>query len=75
VTQRRYAVIGTGAVGGFYGARLAAAGHEVHFLARSDAEVLRRQGLRVESVDGDITLPRCRCAPTRPTCPRSTWSW
>jgi len=57
VTQRRYAVIGTGAVGGFYGAKLAASGHEVHFLARSDAEVLRREGLRVESVDGDLTLP------------------
>jgi 2-dehydropantoate 2-reductase len=62
VTRRRYAVIGTGAVGSFYGARLAAAGHEVHFLARSDADALRTGGLRVESVDGDIVLPEVSVA-------------
>jgi 2-dehydropantoate 2-reductase len=54
---RRYAVIGVGAVGGYYGARLAAAGHELHVVARSDAEHLRRHGLRVDSVDGDLSLP------------------
>jgi 2-dehydropantoate 2-reductase len=54
--RRSYAVIGTGAIGGFYGAKLAAAGHEVHFIARSDVEHLRRNGLRVESPDGDIEL-------------------
>jgi len=47
--RRRYALIGAGAVGGLYGARLAAAGHELHVLARSDAEHLREHGLRVES--------------------------
>jgi ketopantoate reductase len=31
-SPRRYAVLGTGALGGFYGARLQRAGHEVHFL-------------------------------------------
>lgn len=50
-------MIGTGAVGGYYGARLAAAGHPLQFLARSDAEVLRRDGLRVRSGPGpDVTL-------------------
>lgn len=50
-------MIGTGAVGGYYGARLAAAGHPLQFLARSDAEVLRRDGLRVRSAPGpDVTL-------------------
>ncbi len=39
--KRSYAVIGTGAIGGYYGARLAAAGHEVHFVARSDLAHLR----------------------------------
>jgi 2-dehydropantoate 2-reductase len=55
---RRYAVIGLGAVGGLYGGRLAAAGHEVHFVVRRDAERLRRDGLQVTSVDGDIDLPQ-----------------
>lgn len=53
---RRYAVVGTGAIGGLYGARLAAAGHDVHFLARSDLEHLRTAGLTVESVYGDVRL-------------------
>jgi 2-dehydropantoate 2-reductase len=54
--RRSYAVIGTGAIGGFYGAKLAAAGHDVHFIARSDLDHLRRNGLRVESPDGAIEL-------------------
>jgi 2-dehydropantoate 2-reductase len=54
---RRYVVVGCGAVGGLYGARLAAAGHDVAFVARSDVEVLRRDGLRLDSVDGDVVLP------------------
>ncbi len=54
---RRYVVVGTGAVGGLYGARLAAAGHEVAFLARTDAAHLTAQGLRVDSVNGDVVLP------------------
>ncbi|MCU0269110.1 MAG: putative 2-dehydropantoate 2-reductase [Acidimicrobiales bacterium] len=55
--RRRYAVVGVGAVGGWYGARLAHAGHEVHFVARSDAAHLRRHGLRVESPEGTFSLP------------------
>jgi len=43
VRQGRYAIIGTGAVGGLYGARLARAGFDVHFLLRSDFEHVRRQ--------------------------------
>lgn len=53
----RYVVIGCGAVGGLYGARLAAAGHDVGFLVRSDRDTLRRKGLRLDSVYGDIVLP------------------
>jgi len=53
---RSYAIVGLGAVGGYYGAKLAAAGHEVHFLARSDLDHVRRHGLRVESPEGDIVL-------------------
>jgi 2-dehydropantoate 2-reductase len=53
-----YAVIGAGAVGGLYGARLQQAGANVHFLLRSDYDHVQRHGLRVESVDGDINLPQ-----------------
>jgi len=55
-TVRSYTVVGTGAVGGFYGARLAAAGHVVRFLGRSDVAVLRRDGIRVSSAEGDLVV-------------------
>jgi len=45
----KIAMVGCGAVGGFYGASLARAGHEVHFLARSDYDVLRRDGILITS--------------------------
>lgn len=54
----RYGVIGTGALGGFYGGMLAKTGHEVHFLVRSDYEFIRKNGLRVDSVYGDFHLPQ-----------------
>lgn len=52
----RYGVVGTGAVGGYFGGLLAKAGREVHFLLHSDYDHVRRYGLRVDSVDGDFTL-------------------
>ena len=58
--HRTYAILGTGALGGFYGAKLQQAGFEVHFLVRSDYESVRHNGLFVESVDGDFTLPRVK---------------
>jgi 2-dehydropantoate 2-reductase len=51
------AVIGTGAVGGFYGARLQRAGHDVHFLLHSDYDHVNRHGLIIDSKEGDFTLP------------------
>jgi 2-dehydropantoate 2-reductase len=51
------AVIGAGAVGGYYGARLAQHGHDVRFLMRKDLAVVREHGLRVFSRDGDFQLP------------------
>ena len=56
--MRSYTVIGTGAVGAFYGAKLAAAGHRVRFLGRSDVPALRRDGLRVTSAGGELVLDR-----------------
>jgi 2-dehydropantoate 2-reductase len=52
----RYGIIGTGALGGFYGGMLAKTGHEVHFLVRSDYEFIRKNGLRVDSIYGDFHL-------------------
>lgn len=52
----RYGVIGTGALGGFYGGMLAKTGHEIHFLFRSDYEFVRKNGLRVDSIYGDFHL-------------------
>jgi 2-dehydropantoate 2-reductase len=53
----RYVIVGCGAIGGLYGARLVAAGHPVTFVVRSGADELRRDGLRLDSVDGDLVLP------------------
>ncbi|HEX8910942.1 MAG TPA: 2-dehydropantoate 2-reductase [Humisphaera sp.] len=53
----RVAVVGAGALGGFYGARLARAGHDVHFLARSDYDAMRSRGLSVRSFEGDFDVP------------------
>lgn len=44
-----FALLGTGALGGYYGSRLVAAGEEIHVLARSDAAVIRERGLTVVS--------------------------
>ncbi len=51
------AVVGSGAIGLYYGGRLAAAGEDVRFLVRSDFDTLRSNGLKVESVHGDFVLP------------------
>ncbi|MBR2017984.1 MAG: 2-dehydropantoate 2-reductase [Prevotella sp.] len=52
----RYAVIGTGAVGGYYGGRLANAGHDVHFLLHSDYDYIKQNGLQVDSCNGSFHL-------------------
>ncbi|HWP26858.1 MAG TPA: 2-dehydropantoate 2-reductase [Xanthobacteraceae bacterium] len=57
----RIAVMAAGAVGGYFGARLAAAGREVHFIARgAQLEALRRNGLKIESPLGDLHLKDVR---------------
>ncbi|MGL1902683.1 MAG: putative 2-dehydropantoate 2-reductase [Fibrobacterales bacterium] len=56
-----YAVIGTGAVGGYYGGKLAHAGFDVHFLLHSDYDEVSSQGLRVDSIDGDMHILPVQC--------------
>ncbi|MFM5980710.1 MAG: putative 2-dehydropantoate 2-reductase [Sphaerospermopsis kisseleviana] len=53
-----YAIVGTGALGGFYGAKLQKAGNEVHFLVNSDYQQVIKHGLTIESKDGDFRLPQ-----------------
>lgn len=50
------AIVGAGAVGGYYGARLAQHGHDVHFLLRGDYDAVRRNGWTVRSCDGDFRI-------------------
>lgn len=49
-----YAVIGTGAIGGFYGGKLALKSNNIHFLLHSDYEFVKSNGFTVESVDGNF---------------------
>ena len=53
----RIAAMAAGAVGGYFGGRMAAAGHNVAFIARrAHLDAIRRDGLKIESVHGDLHL-------------------
>ena len=54
----KFAILGSGAVGGYYGAKLARAGHDVTFVARgAHLEAIRARGLEIRSaVLGDFTV-------------------
>lgn len=56
-TSMRVAVYGPGAVGGYFGGRLAQAGVDVTFIARgAHLQAIRARGLQVESLQGDFTI-------------------
>src|SRR5436190_250597 len=53
----RFCIVGSGAVGGYYGAKLARAGHDVTFVARgANLTAIRERGLTIKSVLGDFTV-------------------
>ncbi|MBU6401969.1 MAG: 2-dehydropantoate 2-reductase, partial [Verrucomicrobia bacterium] len=52
-------VVGCGALGSFYGAKLWQSGQEVHFLLRSDYDTVRRQGVHIRGPDGDFVARPC----------------
>ena len=59
-------VVGCGAVGSYYGARLVRAGQQVHFLLRSDYDAVRQNGVVVKSFMGDFTAhPYCAASPSQ----------
>lgn len=66
--RMRIVILGAGALGCYYGARLAEAGHEVCFIMRSALEQVRKEGLSIRSVQGDIRLPRVRAVRTAAEC-------
>src|SRR5215469_9656698 len=57
----KIAVAGPGAVGSYYGAKLCSAGQDVHFLLRSDYDAVRRNGVSINSPEGDFNV-RLKCA-------------
>ena len=67
----RYAVIGTGAIGGYYGAKLARSGQEVHFLLHRDYDYVVEHGLRVDSCDGGFLLPEVHAWQTTADMPQA----
>ena len=55
----RIAAMAAGAIGAYYGARLQDAGHDVSYIARgANLEALKTNGLKIESVHGDLHLPK-----------------
>ena len=53
----RFAIYGVGAVGGYFGGRLAQGGEDVTFIARGEhLQALRTKGLRVDSINGDFAV-------------------
>ncbi|HSR88511.1 MAG TPA: 2-dehydropantoate 2-reductase, partial [Pontiella sp.] len=55
--KNHFSIVGTGAVGGYYGALLQRAGFDVHFLLHSDYDHVRQHGLIIESIHGGFRLP------------------
>jgi len=58
-----FSIVGTGALGAYYGARLHHAGFETHFLLHSDYAYVKEKGLRVESIHGDLSIANGSTAP------------
>lgn len=65
-----YAVIGTGAVGGYYGSLLQRSGKDVHFLLHSDYDQVQRHGLSIVSKQGDFVLPQIQAYNSPQVMPR-----
>lgn len=67
-------IIGTGAIGGFYGVMLARAGFEVHFLLRSEFSAVAERGLQVNSaVHGPLTLNPAQAYCAAADMPKCDW--
>jgi 2-dehydropantoate 2-reductase len=74
-TQRpRIGVIGAGAIGGFYGAMLVRAGYDVHFLLRSEYDVVKANGLQINSaVHGELRIDQVNAYRNAAGMPKCDW--
>ncbi len=70
----RIGIIGSGAIGGFYGLMLARAGFDVHFLLRSEFAAVASQGLQVNSaVHGNLYLDNVQAYQSAADMPPCDW--
>jgi 2-dehydropantoate 2-reductase len=58
INNPKIGIVGCGAIGLYYGGRMTNAGHDVHFLLRSDFEHVKKHGIVARSSDGDFVLPK-----------------
>ena len=74
VAKPTIGIIGTGAIGGFYGVMLARAGFDVHFLLRSEFATVAERGLHVDSaVHGALTLNPVQAYSSAEDMPACDW--
>jgi len=74
VSRPRIGIIGTGAIGGYYGVMLARAGFDVHFLLRSEFSAVVEDGLRIDSaVHGPLHLPSVQAYAQAADMPPCDW--
>ena len=74
VQTPRIGIIGTGAIGGFYGVMLARAGFDVNFLLRSEFTAVARRGLQLNSaVHGALTLNPVQAYSSAADMPPCDW--
>lgn len=73
VKKLKIGIIGSGALGLYYGAMLQRSGQEVRFLLRRDLSAIQQNGLRVHSVNGDFYLPQVAGFSTPTRSARSIW--
>jgi len=60
----KIAAMAAGAVGAYFGGRMQAGGHDVAYIARrAHLDALRKDGLKIESVHGDLHLPKVNATP------------
>ena len=74
IKPARVAIVGCGAIGGFYGVMLARAGLDVHFLLRSEYDAVAARGLHISSrVHGELQLENAQAYASAQDMPACDW--